>query len=269
MAIRDTNVRLPAFESLEGWVARSAGILLFFVAWTALASVFPEDLMPFPQQAVADAWALVQSGQVWRHLAATMSAMFWGFIGGMALGIQMGVFMGIDSYQRKFLTPHVILSLSIPHISWGITATLVFGFDILAPIVATILVVFPFVAVTVWKGVENIDTELLEMSKSFELSFARTLRRAILPNIAPSLLSASRLALALSWKTVVITEVFAAGQGMGYKIFSAYEIIDFEQAWAWAVIFMVVILIVEYGIFKPVQRKVFAYRQDADFSMLN
>ncbi|AUV84170.1 hypothetical protein C2R22_21595 (plasmid) [Salinigranum rubrum] len=269
MATRDKRVRLPALGTVDGWMARAGGVLLFFVGWTALASVFPENLMPFPQQALGDAWELVQSGQVWRHLAATMAAMFWGFIGGMALGIQMGVFMGIDDYQRKFLTPHVILSLSIPHISWGITATLVFGFDILSPIFATILVVFPFVAVTIWKGVENIDADLLRMSKSFELSFGRTLRRVIIPNIAPSLLSASRLALALSWKTVVITEVFAAGQGMGYKIFSAYEIIDFDEAWGWAVIFMIVILIVEYGIFKPVQRKVFAYRQDADFSMLS
>ena len=198
-----------------------------------------------------------------------MAAMFWGFIGGMLLGIQMGVLMGIDDYQRKFLTPHVMLSLSIPHISWGITATLVFGFDILAPIVATILVVFPFVAVTVWKGVEDIDGDLVEMSKSFDLSFYRMIRRVILPNTAPSLLSASRLALAMSWKTVTITEVFAAGTGMGYKIFSAYELIEFEAAWAWAVVFMAVILIVEYGIFKPVQRKVFEYRQDADFTMLN
>jgi ABC-type nitrate/sulfonate/bicarbonate transport system permease component len=254
--------------SVDGWKPRLTGVGLVFVAWLALASVFPNELMPYPHQAIAEAWIIVESGQVWLHLAATMSAMFWGFIGGMILGIQMGVFMGIDEYQRKFLTPHVILSLSIPHISWGITATLVFGFDILAPIVATILVVFPFVAVTVWKGVENIDAELLEMSKSFELSFARTLRRAILPNIAPSLLSASRLALAMSWKTVVITEVFASGRGMGYEIFENYELINFDAAWGWAVIFMVVILIVEYGVFKPIQRKVFAYRQDADFSLL-
>jgi ABC-type nitrate/sulfonate/bicarbonate transport system permease component len=269
MATKNDAVKLPVVGSISELGARAMGILLFFVAWMALASVFPENLMPYPHEAMGDAWQLVESGQVWRHLAATMSAMFWGFIGGMALGIQMGVFMGIDDYQRKFLTPHVILSLSIPHISWGITATLIFGFDILAPIVATVLVVFPFVAVTIWKGVEDIDGDLLEMSKSFDLSFPRTLRRVIVPNIAPSLLSSSRLALAMSWKTVTITEVFAAGTGMGYKIFSAYEIIDFEEAWAWAVIFMIVILIVEYGIFKPVQRKVFEYRQDADFTMLN
>jgi ABC-type nitrate/sulfonate/bicarbonate transport system permease component len=224
--------------------------------------------MPLPHQAVENAWQLVAEGSVWPQLASTLAAMFWGFLGGMVLGIQMGVMMGLSDYQRKFLTPHVVLSLSIPHISWGIAMTLIFGFDILAPVFATILVVFPFVAVSVWKGVENIDGDLLEMSKSFDLSFNRTLRRVVIPNIAPSLFSASRLGLAMSWKTVTITEMFAASSGVGYKIIEAYESIQFERAWAWAIIFMIVILIIEYGIFKPLQRKVFEYRQDADFTLI-
>ena len=268
MATKDSTARLPVLGSLDGWMARAFGIILFFIGWTAIASAFPLRLMPMPHEAIAAAWGLVESGSVWEHLSSTLAAMVWGFLGGMVMGIQMGVFMGISDYQRKFLTPHVVLNLSIPHISWGITMTLIFGFDILAPIFATILVVFPFVAVSVWKGVENIDGDLLKMSKSFNVSFYRTLRRVIIPNIAPSLFSASRLGLAMSWKTVTITEMFAASAGVGYKIIESYESIHFETAWAWAVVFMVVILIIEYGIFKPLQRKVFQYRQDADFSML-
>ncbi|WP_340098686.1 ABC transporter permease [Salinibaculum salinum] len=268
MATKDKTVRLPVLGSLGGWAARAFGILLFFVGWVALASVFPEDLLPFPQETLLLAWEFTASGSVWPHLAATLSRIFWGFLGGMAVGVFMGVQMGISDYQRKFLTPHVMLSLSIPHISWGITATLIFGYDILAPIVATILVVFPFVAVNVWKGVENIDGDLLKMSQSFDLSFSRTVRRIILPNIAPSLFSGSRLGLAMSWKAVTITEMFAASSGLGYKIIESYESIYFERAWAWVVIAMVVILLIEYGIFKPLQRRVFEYRQDADFTML-
>ena len=268
MATKDKLARMPVLGSLNGWIARAFGVLLFFVGWSAVASVFPMQLMPYPHQALLLTWELVQSGAVWKHLAATLSRMFWGFLGGMLLGIQMGVFMGIDDYQRKFLTPHVVLSLSIPHISWGVAATLIFGYDILAPIVATILVVFPFVAVNVWKGVEDIDGDLIEMSKSFDVSFLRTLRRVLIPNIAPSLFSASRLGLAMSWKAVTITEMFAASTGVGYKIVESYESIQFEAAWAWAVVFMIVILFIEYGIFKPLQRRVFEYRQDADFTTL-
>lgn len=268
MATRDQLRRVPAVGQLDGWLARGLGIVLFFLGWAAVATMFPMRLMPYPHEALLLAWELVRAGQVWPQLSATLARMFWGFFGGMALGISMGIMMGIDDYQRKFLTPHVVLSLSIPHISWGIAATLIFGYDILAPIVATILVVFPFVAVNVWKGVEDIDGDLLEMSKSFDISFLRTLRRVILPNIAPSLFSASRLGLAMSWKAVTITEMFAASSGIGYKIMESYESIQFERAWAWAVVFMVVILLIEYGIFKPLQRKVFEYRQDADFTTL-
>lgn len=268
MATQDNFIQVPVIESLNGWIARLFGILLFFVGWIAVASVFPKQLMPFPHETILLAWEFIQSGSVGQHLTATLSRIFWGFLGGMAFGIFMGVQMGISDYQRKFLTPHVMLSLSIPHISWGITATLIFGYDILAPIVATILVVFPFVAINIWKGVEGINGDLIKMSQAFELSFPRTLRRIILPNIAPSLFSASRLGLAMAWKAVIVTEMFAASSGLGYKIIEAYESIYFERAWAWVVIAMIVILAIEYGIFKPLQRRVFEYRQDADFTML-
>lgn len=268
MATEQQPVQAPGLGQVQGWVARVFGILLFFVGWSVVASFFPMKLMPFPHEAMGEAWGVIKSGELWLHLSATLARTFWGFLGGLALGTQMGIFMGISDYQRKFLTPHVVLSLSIPHISWGISAMLIFGFDILAPIVATILVVFPFVAVNVWKGVENIDTDLIAMSQSFDLSFYRTLRRVILPNIAPSLFSASRLGLAMAWKTVIITEMFASANGVGHEIIQSYESILFEFAWAWAVLFMGVVLVIEYGIFKPLQRKVFDYRQDADFTKI-
>ncbi len=263
-----TRERIGDAIPIEGGLPRLGGIVLFFVGWWIIASIFPKELVPYPEQAVVLAWELVSEGAVTTHLIDTLVRTFLGFFGGFLLGTMMGVMMGIDDYQRRFMTPHVILSLSIPHISWAVIATMIFGFNILAPVVASVLVVFPFVAVNVWKGVENIDTDLIEMSQSFNASFFRTLHRVIIPNMAPQMFSGSRLGMAMAWKTVVITEMFASQTGMGHQLVSAYEVLEFDRAWAWALIFMVVILIIEYGVFKPLQRKVFEYQQDADFTIL-
>jgi cytochrome c-type biogenesis protein CcmH/NrfF len=48
----------------------------------------------------------------------------------------------------------------------------------------------------------------------------------------------------------------------------AYERYQFERAWAWAVVFMVVVLAIEYFILRPLERRAYEYRQDAELDTL-
>lgn len=250
-----------------GWPARIFGILLGIAGWQALATVFPNELMPFPIETMLLTWELVETGVVWRHLAATAWRILWGFVGSMVAGILLGVLMGTSGFRRAFLTPYILVGLAIPAIAWAVISLLVFGFSEMAIIVATIGVTFPFIAVNVWKGVESIDWDLVQMSKAFDVSSFRLLHRLILPNIAGSLMTAVRYGLAITWKIVTITEVFAT-KGIGLKLINSYNAYQFERAWAWAVVFMIVILLIEYGVFRPLERRVFRYRSDADFAIV-
>jgi ABC-type nitrate/sulfonate/bicarbonate transport system permease component len=263
----DLGERLASVD-VNRWPARIVGIVLFFVGWFAVASVFPNELMPYPVETLQVVYDLFRSGKVLPEVTATLTRIFWGFLASMLLGIQMGVFMGLDDYQRKFLTPHIVIGLSAPLIAWSVIATLIFGFSIYAPILATILTAAPFIAITVWKGVEDIDTDLLEMSNSFGISRRRTIFKVVLPSVAPELFTAFRFGLSLSWKIVTITEIFASNSGIGYQIIRAYGFVRFDEAWAWAVIFMGIVLILEYGVIKPVQWRVLRYRPDTEISLV-
>lgn len=247
---------------------RVFGVVLGIVGWYAIATVFPQGLMPYPLEVLGITWDLVASGTAWEHLWATIYRTFWGFLGSMILGTGIGVIMGVNNYGQRLMIPYIVIGYSIPAIAWAAISTLVFGFSEMAPIFATVAVTFPYIAGNVWKGVENVDGDLIQMSKSFGVSKPRLLRRMLLPNTAPALLAAVRIGLATSWKIVTIAEMFASSRGVGYKIITAYEAVQFDEAWAWAVLFMIIILIVEYGAFKPLERRVFEYRQDADISIL-
>lgn len=244
--------------------ARVFGVLLGLAGWYAMASVFPNELMPYPLETLELTWELVWTGVAVPHLVATLKRTIWGFLGAMVLGTAIGVMMGTNAYLRQFTFPYVSFGLALPAVVWAAITTLVFGFSELAPITATILVTFPFVALNVWKGAENIDAELIEMGQSFEVSNLRLLVRVIVPNAAPQLFSSVRFGLAISWKIVTIAETFAASNGIGYKLVQAYDGYQFEQAWAWALVFMIVILIIEYGIMRPLESKTFEYRPEAD-----
>lgn len=250
-----------------GWPARLFGLVLGALAWQLLAMWFPQELMPFPLETIDLVWDLVASGVIWTHLGATMWRILWGFLGSMVLGTAVGVLMGTSDYRRSFFTLYVLVGLSIPAIAWAVIALLIFGFSELTPITATIATTFPFITVNVWKGVEDIDWNLVRMSKSFDISRRRMLTRMILPNTADSLMTAIRYGLAISWKIVTIAEVFAS-KGVGLKIVNSYNAYQFEQAWAWALVFMLVILFIEYGVFRQIEKRIFGYRQDVDLTMV-
>jgi ABC-type nitrate/sulfonate/bicarbonate transport system permease component len=254
--------------SLNGTVARLFGIVLGFVGWYALATVFPNELMPYPVETILLTWELVSTGVIVPHLASTLWRTLWGFLGAAVIGGSLGVVMGSNRYGRRFVLPYIVAGLSVPAIAWAAISTMIFGFSQLTPIMATVAVTFPFISINVWKGVENLDADLLAMSSSFGVSNWRLLRRVVLPNAAPQLFAGGRFGLAISWKIVTIAEIFASSSGIGYKLIQSYSRYQFESAWAWAVVFMLVILLIEYGIFRPLERKVYEYRPDADFDVV-
>jgi ABC-type nitrate/sulfonate/bicarbonate transport system permease component len=251
------------------WVIVSTATIIGLGVWVVIAAIFPNNLMPYPTEAAATTIDLVRSGQAWPDLRATLFRTFWGFIGATILGIAIGIVMGLNNYGQQFLTPYVFIGLSIPGIAWAAITTLVFGLGTIAPVIATVVTAAPFISLNIWKGVENIDVDLLEMSNAFDVSKPRLLMRTILPNIAPALFTAFRFGVAISWKVETNAEIFAANNGVGAETLSAFSRFQYEEAWGWALLFVGVILIIEFGVIKPLERRVFDYRQDIDYSTLD
>lgn len=252
----------------SSWFARLFGLALALGAWIGIASVFPNELMPFPIETVELAWGLIASGTAWIHIRDTLLRTAFGFAGAMVLGTTIGVIMGSDRFSQKLLTPYVVFGLSIPSIAWAAIAFLVFGFSFMAPVTAATMIVFPYIAINIWKGVESIDSDLINMSKSFDISRSRLVRRLILPSVAPAIFAAVRFGLAVSWKIVTVAELFASSSGVGYKLVQAYNLYQYEEAWAWALLFMLIVLGIEYAVLRPVERRVFEYRTEAEFTGL-
>jgi ABC-type nitrate/sulfonate/bicarbonate transport system permease component len=253
---------------VQRWAPRVLAIVLTYGLWYGTASIFPENLMPYPIETLELAWGLYASGAAIEQLIPTLSRIAVAFVAAMTIGILLGIAMGSTDFGQKYFSPFVIIGLALPSIALAAIARLIFGFSFIAPVIAATVAVFPFITVNIWKGVENVDQELLEMSSAFEMSNRRLLRRVIIPNTAPSLFAAIRFGLALSWKVVTVVEVFAASNGIGFMVASSYDTFRFAEAFAWAVVFMVIVIFVEYLVLKPLEKRMFAYRQDVEFDLV-
>ncbi|MFB6187389.1 MAG: ABC transporter permease, partial [Halobacteriaceae archaeon] len=178
IALRKTNMSVRTREliaqveelNFEKWFPRVLGIILAYLGWYVLATFFPNELMPYPIETVMFTAQVIVSSSFIHHLEMTLTRTVLGFIGSMIIGSAFGIVMGINDFGSKFFTPYVILGLSIPAVAWAAVSTVIFGFSIATPVVATILTTFPFVAVNIWKGVESLEQDLINMSESFDIS---------------------------------------------------------------------------------------------------
>lgn len=269
MAVKEKRIELGSLTiSFGKWSARLLGILLGLTTWQLIAMWFPMGLFPGPIASLQATLELIGTPEAWGHIFATLWRSAWGFAGAFLIGVTFGIVMGINYYSKQLTTPLIVIALSIPGIAWAAITTIIFGLDILAPVVATILTTFPYISLNVWKGVEDIDMDLLVMCNSFDISFRRLLRRIILPSIAPALFSALRFGLAISWKVETAAEIFASSEGVGARVLETFERYQYDQAMAWVAFFLLCIILIEFLILRPLERKVFEYRKDADFDVL-
>jgi NitT/TauT family transport system permease protein len=73
--------------------------------------------------------------------------------------------------------------------------------------------------------------------------------------------SAFRNAHALSWKLVVITEVFSQQNGIGYQYKKSFDYFQLNQLMVWLFFFLIVVFGVEYGILRPLERRSTRWRR--------
>ena len=246
--------------SERAWTA--AGTLLGLVAlWQAGASAgLIKSLFLPPPIAIATAlWHLTLSGELWRHLSASLARLGVGWVLGTAFGVSMGLAVGLWSALRSPGMAVVAALFPIPKIAlvplfiiwFGIgegskIATLAFG------------VFFPTVIATAG-GVDNVPRGLIRMGQSFGLSTWAIVRTIILPGALPAILSGFRVTTSIAIVLLVAAEMIGAEQGIGAFVLSAGNLYDTDNLLAGIVVLSVLGLTVAWVIGR-LERALLAWR---------
>lgn len=238
-------------------------VLVFVVVWAFASNVLGyTDLISSPSLVFAEIVALVQSGEVIDPLVTTTRRTVYAFLLTAFVGTGLGVLMGMSKFWEHALQDYITIGMALPSLFAAIFSAMWFGFSDLTPMVASAIIVFPYLTQNVTSGINDIDHELIDMSKSFNVSRARVIRRTVLPSILPEWMAGARYSLAICWKIVALTELLVAGNGIGYEIATAMSRLSLKLVIAWTIIFLVVMMIFEYGIFQQLEKRLFDWRQE-------
>ena len=263
MATREDLI--PVQPSAGRWVSwilhpRLMAIVLFVAAWEITASFFPPFVFPSLTVVGNTLWDITVSGQIVRHVGTTMERLLLGFLAAFAVGLALGILTGISRFWERFANDYVMIGLTVPGLIWAVLVAFWFGLSPIGPIFATMVVVFPFVAINVHQGVRAVDRDLVAMARVYRVSRRRLIFKVILPSLLPFLFAAARYAFAIGWKIVTLTEVYGATSGLGYMIRRSHDTFSTSGVIAWSAVFTALLLITEYGIFRRLEARLFRWR---------
>lgn len=202
--------------------------LVLLAVWqgAVVTGLLSTRLLPAPSAVAQAGWVLLQSGEIWTHLAISGWRASIGFAIGGGIGLVLGFITGLSKWGERLLDSSVQMIRNVPHLALIPLVILWFGIDESAKIFLVALgTLFP-IYLNTYHGIRNVDPALVEMARSYGLSGFSLFRQVILPGALPSILVGVRFALGLMWLTLIVAETISASAGIGYLAMNAREFLQ-------------------------------------------
>lgn len=233
----------------------------FVLFWSGLSWLRADpNILPGPVEVAGAVWQEAMSGKLWLHTSATLLRVGAAFTLAMLIGTVLGLVLGRVKSLDKWADPWVVVFLNLPALVVIVLCYLWIGLNETAAIVAVTVNKTAMVLVTVREGARVLDPGIDDMARVYRITGWRRLRHVTLPQLAPYLAAAARNGLAVIWKIVLVVEFLGRSNGVGFQIHLRFQLFDIAGVLAYAVTFVLVMLIVDYGLIQPWERRANAWR---------
>ena len=237
--------------------------LLALLALWQIAAVLAHNprLMPAPAAVLAKIGADSLTGELPWNLAITLLRVAASFVIAMTVGVALGILMGRVRLADELGQPWLLFFLNLPALVTIVLAYIWIGLVESAAILAVALNKIPNVVVTIREGACALDPGLNEMAQVFGVPQRRRLRDIVLPQLYPYLAGAARTGLALIWKIVLVVELLGRSNGVGFQLGVYFQLFDVAGILAYALSFIAVVQLIEWGVLQPLERRVTQWRR--------
>jgi taurine transport system permease protein len=162
-----------------------------------------------------------QNITLWEHTWASLWRVIRGMFWGIVFGVPIGLSMGLSSRARGFFDTWVELLRPIPPFALIPLFILAFGIGDGTAVNLLIFASIWIMIIAARSGVRAANLSKVRAAYSLGASKWQVLTRVLIPNALPELFTGLRVALGVSWGTLVAAELVGARDGLGQMIFAA------------------------------------------------
>lgn len=194
------------------------GMVLLVGIWEVGCRVLevPSWLLPTPSRVAVETWEI--AGILPQHFLATLWAVLGGFFLAIAVGIPLAVAIVYSPILRRLIYPLILMLQSVPKVAIAPILLLWVGYGLQSSIVVAATVAFFPIVISTAAGLESVDKELLELTRSLDSSGWKVFMKVRLLWAMPHIFSGLKVAITLSVIGAIVAEFIGADKGLGYLI---------------------------------------------------
>jgi ABC-type nitrate/sulfonate/bicarbonate transport system permease component len=211
----------PARRRRPGRLA--VGLILpvaLIALWQLVKSVgaLPYADIPSPAQIAGTAGTLIGTGEFGANIGHTLAACLGGWVLGSAVGLLLGVLLGLSPAAFRYGMASVDALRAVPAIAFVPVAVIVFAQTLSMEIVIAAWVSVWPVAISTIDGVRGVSPTHTDLARSLGLSGPQRAWKFALPTAMPKIVVALRLSMSGALVLAIVAEIVGNPAGIGYAL---------------------------------------------------
>ena len=227
---------------------RGIGIVIFLALWEALPrlGIVSDAYLSPPSAVIASIAQLVDTGQLWKHLAASLQRSLWGLLLASFFGVVLGLLIGSSKRLAAIVDPMLQLFRQTSAFALFPVFILFLGIGELSKVAIIFWASFWPVLLSTVSGVKQVDRLLVNSALSMGASQRFIFFKVVLPASLPSIFTGVRLAGAYSITALVAAEMIGAHSGLGFLTLNSQETFQIPTMYAGILLLAVLGLLLNY-----------------------
>jgi ABC-type nitrate/sulfonate/bicarbonate transport system permease component len=246
-------------------IAVPLALLALWAVWSSGSDTYYFPPLTDILQTFADTWVFERVGS---DVVPSLVRLGLGYGIAVAVAVAVGLALGLSTPLRRATDPIVQFLRAIPP-----PALLPFGILVLG--VGTSMKVFIIAFVCLWPvllntidGVAGVDLTLRETAAVYRIGGRDRLLRVTLPAAAPQIFAGMRTSLSLALILMVISEMVASSNGIGYFVLQSQRSFAIPEMWS-GILLLGILGYVLNAVFLLVERRVLRWHRGSRASALS
>ena len=204
-------------------------LAVMLLAWQALHQIVGATALPGPLPTLTYLAKFVPTARFAESAWATLQAFIFALILSYAIGLSIGIWMGVHRLSGAVGEPILISLYTLPKITLYPVVLLIFGLSLPGRVTFGAMHGVLPVALLTMSAIRNIPQVYLKSARSMQLSGWQTIGTVLLPATLPEVVSGLRIGFTLTLLGVLLAEMFAAKAGLGFLIINAMQLLQAQE----------------------------------------
>lgn len=262
-AERRAQRRRRQVDGLSRTVLGIAGFAIVATIWHLIAvnGWFTNVKVPTPKGTFDNTWDGLRNRDLGLDWWISVRRVLIGLAIGIGAAVIVGFLLGWYQVLARLFNPVISFFRALPPIALIPLVIIYLGIEEDARLSVLVYASFFSGVIVIYEGIRGLDPIYMRASKALGAGQFEMFRRVVLPLSLPTILVAIRVALGISWATLVAAELVAAQRGLGAVMSEAQSFFQVDDIYSGIVLIGLSAVIMDL-VLQAVTSRVLAWREE-------